>query len=197
MLCVSRLTLGKAFLPDQSISWLRMLTSTQSLVWIAHTGFHASAYQQANWKKFLGSSTPHQHQGLLGACWLPQRPVFFSRVVRPTHVGTFEHTPSIYWIQGCFLKMLHELGVLFRTLSDGTARGQSYRGDRPLDVLPRNHLHRWKGDKSNLVGAHPAPLPHSASHSGKASAFSLKSYVPGTRREGVLPLHYLAVTAAT
>lgn len=147
------------------------------------------------------SSSAHQHHTSTRASWEhagSHRDPFSSlESSGPLTLGRLNTHPASIGFKGASLKLLHELGVLFRTLSDGTAPGQSYRGDRPLDGLPRNHLHRWKGDKSNLVGAHPAPLPHSASHSGKASAFSLKSYIPGTRREGVLPLHYLAVTAAT
>lgn len=66
----------------------------------------------------------------------------------------------------------------------GQRKARAVEGCSSLDILPRNHLHRWKGYKSNLVCVCPVPLPHTASHSGNASAFSLKPYVPEHAEKG-------------
>lgn len=80
--------------------------------------------------------------------------------------------------------MLHELEYHSKLLVMGQREAGAAEDSSSLHVLPRDHLHRWKGDKSNLVWAHPVPLPHSASHSGNASAFSLKPYVPEHAEKG-------------
>lgn len=185
------------FLPGQSVSWPRTLTSTHSN--LDNTDRFPCLWQSVKLTEKVPGliNTIQTH----GRSMLGPTDYCLSRVIRATHAGTSEQTPGVHWIQGCFL--LFNCYVSCECCSELLVMGQpearaAGASKPPTGCAPKEPSAQMEG-RQEQFGAHPAPVPGSASHSGNASALFSKSltFVPGTRGEGVLPLHYLAVTVTT